>query len=348
MKLRKVLIALLAIGCLYGAMFAWKANRSVVSASSPAAALKRDASDVVLASPGRVDSESEVIEVGAAAAGVISSVRVREGQYIDRGSVLAEMSCLDLDSEVASARSDAEAAAHSRALLLSGSRPEERQVAAENTAAAKAIAHEAGTMLERMRSLAAKDVISRSSLDGAQRDHDAATARLRASERTEQLVNAPPRQEDVARATAQEEAADRRVEGARERAVKCTIKAPISGVVLRAYARPGQAYTPLAGGSLFQLADVAHREIRAEIDERDIGLVRMGQRVEVLSDAWAGQKFSGRVVRIAPIMGRKSVLTGDPAEKSDRDVLEARIALNSKPPVWPIGLRVTVQFLGPR
>src|SRR5471030_2164651 len=347
MKLRKVLIALLAIGCLYGAML-WKSSRSVVSASSPAAALKRDASDVVLASPGRVDSESEVIEVGAAAAGVISSVKVREGQYIDRGSVLAEMSCLDLDSEVASARSDAEAAAHSRALLLSGSRPEERQVAAENTAAAKAIAHEAGTMLERMRSLAAKDVISRSSLDGAQRDHDAATARLRASERTEQLVNAPPRQEDVARATAQEEAADRRVEGARERAVKCTIKAPISGVVLRAYARPGQAYTPLAGGSLFQLADVAHREIRAEIDERDIGLVRMGQRVEVLSDAWAGQKFSGRVVRIAPIMGRKSVLTGDPAEKSDRDVLEARIALNSKPPVWPIGLRVTVQFLGPR
>jgi len=54
------------------------------------------------------------------------------------------------------------------------------------------------------------------------------------------------------------------------------------------------------------------------------------------------------IVRIAPIMGRKSVLTGDPAEKSDRDVLEARIALNSKPPVWPIGLRVTVQFLGPR
>jgi hypothetical protein len=74
MKLRKVLIALLAIGCLYGVML-WKSSRSVVSASSPAV-LKGNASDIVLASPGRVDSESEVIEVGAAAAGVISSRRI--------------------------------------------------------------------------------------------------------------------------------------------------------------------------------------------------------------------------------------------------------------------------------
>ena len=45
------------------------------------------------------------------------------------------------------------------------------------------------------------------------------------------------------------------------------------------------------------------------------------------------------------MMGRKSISTGDPSDKSDRDILEAVIGLEDNAPSLPIGLRVTVQFL---
>jgi hypothetical protein len=44
-------------------------------------------------------------------------------------------------------------------------------------------------------------------------------------------------------------------------------------------------------------------------------------------------------------MGRKKVRTGDPAEKSDRDVLEVLVDLVETDARLVIGLRVTVQFL---
>ncbi len=43
-------------------------------------------------------------------------------------------------------------------------------------------------------------------------------------------------------------------------------------------------------------------------------------------------------------MGRKSVLTGDPADKSDRDVLEVTAELEQGATKLPLGLRVTVEF----
>jgi hypothetical protein len=44
-------------------------------------------------------------------------------------------------------------------------------------------------------------------------------------------------------------------------------------------------------------------------------------------------------------MGRKTIATGDPSDKSDRDILEAVIDLDDNTRPLPIGLRVTVQFL---
>ena len=54
--------------------------------------------------------------------------------------------------------------------------------------------------------------------------------------------------------------------------------------------------------------------------------------------------LDGVVGRISDTMGRKKILTGDPSEKADRDVLETMIDLNGSVKL-PVGMRVTVQFL---
>jgi hypothetical protein len=58
----------------------------------------------------------------------------------------------------------------------------------------------------------------------------------------------------------------------------------------------------------------------------------------------AERPLQGVVGRISDTMGRKKILSGDPSEKADRDVLEAMIDLNGAIKL-PVGMRVTVEFL---
>jgi hypothetical protein len=81
------------------------------------------------------------------------------------------------------------------------------------------------------------------------------------------------------------------------------------------------------------------------VDERDVDKLSVGQNVIIQADALEGKKLQGSVTRISAVMGRKSISTGDPSDKSDRDILEAVIGLEDNTRSLPIGLRVTVQFL---
>jgi multidrug resistance efflux pump len=172
-----------------------------------------------------------------------------------------------------------------------------------------------------------------------------ADANLRAALRTEELVAAPPLQEDMARVDADVLAAEGRVRTVQERIGKCSIVAPIDGTVLRVYARRGESFSTVTPRPLFSIADTSTRHIKAEVDERDVDKLFAGQNVIIQADALDGKKLRGAVARISAVMGRKSISTGDPSDKSDRDILEAVIELEDNSRPLPIGLRVTVQFL---
>jgi HlyD family secretion protein len=300
---------------------------------------------IVFASPGRVEGASETTQVGAATDGILKAVYVTEGQFVQRGTLLGEIACDDLQPALQTAVAEADSARQARARLLRGARDEEKKIASEKTAAARATFEEAKSRLDMQRALYQKEEISRATYDQAVRDLGVADANLRAALGTEELVAAPPLREDMARADADVLAAEGRARTAQQRIERCAIQAPTDGTVLRVYARPGESFSTVTPRPLFSLADTSTRHIKAEVDERDVDKLSVGQKVIIQADALEGKKLRGSVARISAMMGRKSISTGDPADKSDRDILEAVIELddNSKP--LPIGLRVTVQFL---
>jgi HlyD family secretion protein len=300
---------------------------------------------IIFASPGRVEGASETTQVGAAADGIVKAVYVKEGQFVKRGTLLGEIACDELQASLQTALAETDGARQAKARLMRGARDEERKIASDKTAAARATFEEAKSHLEMQRALYEKQQISRSAYDQAVRDRDVADANLKAATRTEELLAAPPLQEDAARADADVAAAEGRVKTVQERIGKCSIAAPIDGTVLRVYARRGESFSTVTPRPLFSLADTSARHIRAEIDERDVDRVSLGQKVVIEADALDGKKLKGSVAKISDMMGRKSIATGDPADKSDRDVLEAVIDLEDNSQPLPIGLRVTVQFL---
>src|SRR6267378_2852915 len=301
--------------------------------------------NVGFASPGRVEGASETTQVGAAADGILKAVYVKEGQFVRRGTLLGEIACDELQASLQTAIAEADSARQARARLLRGARDEEKKIASEKTAAARATFNEAKSRLDMQQALFQKQQVSRASYDQAIRDLGVADANLRAALRNEELVSAPPLQEDTARADADVLAAEGRVQTAQERIAKCSIVAPIDGTVLRVYAKRGESFSTVTPRPLFSLADTSTRHIKAEVDERDVDKISVGQNVIIQADALEGKKLRGSVSRVSAMMGRKSISTGDPSDKSDRDILEAVIDFddNSKP--LPIGLRVTVQFL---
>src|SRR6266566_3372661 len=300
---------------------------------------------VAFASPGRVEGASETTQVGAAADGILKAVYVKEDQFVKRGTLLGEIACDDLQASLQTAMAEADGARQTRTRLLRGARDEEKKIAIEKTAAARATFEEAKSRMEMQRALFQREQVSRATYEQAVRDLGVADANLQAAVRTEELLAAPPLEEDKARADAEVQAAEGRVRTAQERIGKCAIVSPIDGTVLRVYARRGESFSTVTPRPLFSLADTSSRHIKAEIDERDVDKVSIGQRVLIEADALDGKKLKGSVASISDMMGRKSISTGDPADKSDRDVLEAVIDLEDNSRPLPIGLRVTVQFL---
>src|ERR1700722_14680828 len=105
---------------------------------------------IALASPGRIEARSDLVNVGAGIDGVVRSIHVQEGQTVQRGDVLADLACDDLQSALQVPMSNRDSSREARVRLERGSRPEERQAATQKTAAAKAVLDQAAAQLARM------------------------------------------------------------------------------------------------------------------------------------------------------------------------------------------------------
>lgn len=92
---------------------------------------------------------------------------------------------------------------------------------------------------------------------------------------------------------------------ARERRNDVTIRAPIAGTIIERTVEPGQiiasATSNVSGGTtLFRMADLSEMQVRALVDETDIGQIRAGLPVEVTVEAYRGRTFPGEVLKVEP------------------------------------------------
>ncbi|MGH9573036.1 MAG: HlyD family efflux transporter periplasmic adaptor subunit [Candidatus Acidiferrales bacterium] len=314
--------------------------------ATPVEVHEASGSAVQLAALGRVEGRGETISVGAATDGVVKAVLVNEGQQVGKGTLLAEISCDDISAQIELAKAQADSARQARIRLLRGNREEERAAAAQATDAAKAVMLQAQGHLARMDALYQKSEISRDMFDQAKRDFDVAQANFQRAQDEQNLTDARPLPEDVSRADAEVAAAQRSIAVAADKLEKCNVRAPISGIILKVLTKAGESYSTLVPQPLFTIADESVRRVRAEVDERDIGRVKLGQQAIVTADAYPEKKFDGQVVEISQAMQSKSVLSDDPSQKTDRDVLDVVVQLKPSKEELPLGLRVTTQMTG--
>ena len=129
-----------------------------------------------------------------------------------------------------------------------------------------------------------------------------------------------------------------------ENAIEQTrIRAPFDGNVLNVWAKIGEVAAPSANAPLILFGDKSTMRVRAELEERDVVKVRVGQKVIVRSDAHPGKDFIGKVTTLGGALGARNIASRGPRRPSDIDVLEVVADLGAQPLLLP-GMRVDVFF----
>ncbi|HEY7300942.1 MAG TPA: efflux RND transporter periplasmic adaptor subunit [Xanthobacteraceae bacterium] len=123
---------------------------------------------------------------------------------------------------------------------------------------------------------------------------------------------------------------------------KLMIRAPIAATVLAVNAKTGELASPSAPQPLVVLGDLSGMRVRAELDERDFGEVKVGQSAVVRTADLRGREFAGKVASIAPIVEQGRILRGQ-RNLVDLNVVEVLVDL-MEPNGLAVGMKVDVYF----
>jgi HlyD family secretion protein len=205
------------------------------------------------------------VEVGSELSGTIAAVYVKDDDRVSKGQVLAVLDLSKFEDAVAEAKAKV-------------------GVAEASLQEARATVQEAKAKLARYREVARLSggkVPSKTEMETA----EAALARAGAG---------------VASAQANITQAKAGLRTAETNLGKAHIRSPISGVVLERSVDPGQAVAAsLQAVTLFKLAeDLSKMELKVDVDEADVGQVRVGQKAVFTVDAWPRRSFEAVITRV--------------------------------------------------
>jgi HlyD family secretion protein len=293
--------------------------------------------------PGRVEASSREIRIGAPIVGRIAEVLVKPNDKVFAGEVLIR---LDDDEAVARlAVAEAQVAARKRA-RDDQSAPRgsaERRRAEDGLADAERAFADARAALDKAAADRRSGGGSEDNLNAARAAFARAQDRLRQQRAELRRIKADADTPLPNRTEGELNAARAELSLAELTVEKTRIRAPIAGTVLQVQAKVGEIATPSPDQPLVLMADVSALRVRAELDERDLGLVRVGQRVVVRANAFRGREFEGKVASIAQIVGPGGTSSRGPRKLTDVDVVEVTVDLTDPGPLT-IGMQVDVYF----
>lgn len=226
---------------------------------------------------GRVAAGSTA-RVGTEVTGVVSQVLVDEGDAVQAGDVLVRLR----DDDQAARVREAEASLEQ---LQSSRRPQ----AEARLRQAEVRLAQARREAERRRRLAAANAIPRESLEQAEQvlavaEADAEQVRLEVA--------------SLAQGQTEESILRERLAAARAALQKLALRSVNAGTVVRRNVEPGDLVT--AGSTLLEVAEEGATELRVPVDERNLGVIRLGQQAVIIPDAYPEASFLATLRDVAP------------------------------------------------
>ena len=230
-----------------------------------------------LVATGRVIALSRA-QVGSEITGVVLERRVQEGDAVKPGDILLVLGSDELSAKVREAEAGlAQLQRSTRPQAQAGLREAEAQLA------------QASREAQRRRELFKRQLIAREAMEQAVQAETIARA---AAEKARLSVAG------LAAGNADEAVLSERLASARANLAKTIVRAEVAGTVLIRNAEPGDLVQP--GRVLFEIARNGDTEILLPLDEKNLGVIKLGQLAACVADAFPAQPFAARISFIAP------------------------------------------------
>jgi HlyD family secretion protein len=253
-------------------------------------AVRGDLVQTVVAS-GRITTPQRVA-VGAVITGRVLRIPVAEGQSVKRGDVLIELD----DNDERAAASQARAAVAQAEAKVRQLREVGLPAAEQSLIQAQANLTQARRQFERTKELKTKGFVSQAALDDAQRNLDVAESQLRAA--TLQVQSNSPAGSEFALAQTAAAQARGNLGVALARLDQTVIRAPVDGTLIARAVEPGNVVQP--GRELMALAPAGETQVVVQIDEKNLGQLKLGQKALGSADAYPRERFPAELVYINP------------------------------------------------
>ena len=252
--------------------------------------VRRDFVQTVVAS-GRVESPHRV-DVGAQLTSTVTRIPVNEGDAVKAQDVLIELAAADL---LATER-QADIAVTQAQARLRQIQDLQAPLAAQALRQAKVNFQNAQTVLGRSQDLFRQGFIGAAALDEARKVLELADAQVNAAEK--QLETTQPQGSDYAIATAAISQAQAAVDVARARSKFAVIRAPVDGLLIGRKVEVGDVVQP--GTVLMSLSPKGKAQLVIFIDEKNLRLIKLGQKALFCADAYPQEKFEATLAYISP------------------------------------------------
>ena len=276
--------------------------------SSPAGGASLPAGEIALHSRGYVIPSHQIL-ISPQVSGRIAALKFREGDRVDKDKddVLAILETTDYDADLRRSRSALESAQHKRD-ELQATLPEETIQVGKELDEAKAQLDPLQKAFERNRKLkeANSAFVSEQDLEESESRCTAAKRRVERLTSVLKLMTDGTRKNRILAAEADVRQAQAELDKSQWRLDNCTIRAPISGTILRKNAEVGNLVNPIAMNgsySLCEMADLCDLEVEVDVPDRDLAKVFDGQKCTVYAEAYPERKYDG-IARLMPIANR--------------------------------------------
>jgi HlyD family secretion protein len=319
------------------------ANAQTPAAKKPAMVTAAPRSQWVASAPGRIEPKGGELRIGAQATGKLVELYARLNDKVMAGDLLARIDDEDLQARLVAAEAEVSVRKRERDGENSSGQAKERRTADDAVAASERALFSARRELDRVAiaarvgSLTAEDVTKVRTNVAAWNDKVAAD---RANARKVHAQSGMPLQTRLESGLALARAELSQVETGIQRT---RVRAVTDGTVLQVIAKVGETVAPSAEAALLTVGDMSSLRVRAELEERDVSKVRVGQTVVVRSDAFPGRDFAGKVVIVAQALAPPRLASRGVRRPNDVDVLDVQIDIDGETPLMP-GMRVDAFF----